>query len=87
VLHWPGRIPSYCSSFCRMKGKRLRNVAQVKARWLVHEAIASGRLIRQFCQRCGGQPAEGHHHDYSKPLDVVWLCGACHRREHAACSS
>lgn len=26
---------------------------------------------------------QAHHEDYSKPLDVQWLCMACHRGAHA----
>jgi hypothetical protein len=24
-----------------------------------------------------------HHSDYSKPLDIEWLCNSCHERLHA----
>lgn len=23
-----------------------------------------------------------HHHDYSKPLEIMWLCGSCHKLIH-----
>lgn len=38
------------------------------------------------CQSCGiATPKDqlhGHHHDYSKPLDVEWICWPCHVKEH-----
>jgi hypothetical protein len=41
-----------------------------------------GRLVPQPCQVCGGV-AQKHHPDYSRPLDVVWLCRSCHLEVHA----
>jgi hypothetical protein len=38
--------------------------------------------LRQPCEKCGYHKSQAHHHDYSKPLDVNWLCFACHRKEH-----
>lgn len=29
-----------------------------------------------------GVPLHGHHHDYAKPLEIEWLCVACHVAEH-----
>ena len=53
-----------------------------KARTAVGNAIRDGRLLRQPCEKCGYHKSQAHHHDYSKPLDVNWLCFACHRKEH-----
>jgi hypothetical protein len=37
-------------------------------------------LRPQHCSACGVEcKPQGHHPDYSKPLEVVWLCRPCHR--------
>lgn len=62
-----------------------------KAYRLVRSAIESGTLVRpDSCNRCGQSPPKArdgrsrihaHHHDYSRPLDVEWICAKCHRDE------
>lgn len=47
----------------------------------VYKAIQSGRLIRKPCEICGGE-AQAHHEDYSKPLEVRWLCQTHHAELH-----
>jgi len=46
----------------------------------LHRAILEGILIRSLkCQECGNEcKTEAHHEDYSKPLEVIWLCRLCH---------
>lgn len=44
--------------------------------------MLSGAITRTDCHLCGGKDAEMHHHDYSKPLDVNWLCKSCHSFIH-----
>jgi rubrerythrin len=47
-------------------------------------ALEAGRLIKKPCERCNSiHKVEGHHEDYSKPLEVVWLCKSCHVARHA----
>jgi formylmethanofuran dehydrogenase subunit E len=57
------------------------NPDKFRAHWMVREAIKRGRLIKpSACERCGDHgPVEGSHTDYTQPLDVEWLCPACHR--------
>lgn len=62
--------------------RRARNPMKEKARTAVGNAIRDGRLIRLPCEECGDPKSEAHHTDYSKPLDVVWLCFQHHREEH-----
>lgn len=63
---------------------RGRNPDRYKARVAVSNALRDGRLIRSPCVYCNTTDGvEGHHVDYSKPLDVVWACFKCHREyEH-----
>jgi hypothetical protein len=55
--------------------------AKRRARALVQRAIARGDLAVSACERCGAK-AEAHHDDYSKPLEVRWLCPLHHRHHH-----
>jgi len=57
-------------------------VRRIAARELVADAVRSGRLKREPCERCGEAKVEGHHDDYSHPLSVRWLCRTHHREVH-----
>lgn len=63
---------------------RARNPEKYDAQQKLQAAVRHGRITRQPCEACGQEPAHGHHEDYSKPLDVVWLCAAHHRERHKA---
>lgn len=64
--------------------KWIRNNPQKRrAQQMVAVEIRSGRMARCACERCGSANAQAHHDDYSKPLDVRWLCPRDHARAHA----
>lgn len=52
-----------------------------RARSLIQSAVRRGKIQRQPCEKCG-QKSQAHHHDYSKPYDVSWLCTVHHGMEH-----
>lgn len=51
------------------------------ARSKTFTAIKNGTIQVLPCLICGDK-AEAHHHDYSRPLDVMWLCKTHHRETH-----
>lgn len=53
-----------------------------RAHCLVEYALKNGSLKKMPCVKCGNQKSEAHHEDYSKPLEVKWLCRPCHLKEH-----
>jgi ribosomal protein S27AE len=61
---------------------RAADSRRVAAHNAVCRAIRKGELVRQPCERCGESKSLGHHEDYDKPLDVVWLCQPCHKERH-----
>lgn len=61
------------------------NETRYKANNLLSNSIRLRTIIRpSVCSRCGiiCKP-DGHHEDYNKPLDVVWLCKPCHMKRHS----
>ncbi len=52
------------------------------AHMAVATAIKRGKLHKQPCGGCGNPKAHAHHLDYTKRLDITWLCATCHRAWH-----
>ena len=54
------------------------------ARSAVNNAVRDGRLFKPSqCEGCNDETTlHGHHCDYNKPLDVMWLCNPCHKQWH-----
>ena len=61
---------------------RAKNPEKVRAHWKVKQAKKTGRLTPKPCVKCGDAKSAAHHEDYSKPLDVIWLCYSCHKHLH-----
>lgn len=62
--------------------RRNRDPLKRKAQNDLNHAITAGKIVRGSCEVCGAAKAEGHHDDYSKPLDVRWLCRKHHMEQH-----
>lgn len=77
----------------RNEGKRVTQYARRKwekknpdiksAHQKVRRAVKSGKLTREPCEVCGSEIVHAHHDDYSKPLEVRWLCPHHHSVEHS----
>lgn len=52
----------------------LKSVANKK----VFSALRNKTLFKQPCIKCGNILSEAHHEDYTKPLEVTWLCKKHH---------
>ena len=62
---------------------RETNDLKCRARYEVRKALRNGTLKKKCCEICGCPIVEAHHGDYSKPLEVRWLCQECHDDVHA----
>lgn len=59
----------------RLTGEARR---RANARSYLHQYIKRLKVLKQPCEVCGGLNVEAHHEDYSKPLEVRWLCRGKH---------
>lgn len=68
-----------------LKVSRQRFPDRAKARYALGNAVRDGKVIPwPICAvpECADKP-QAHHPDYTRPLDVVWLCEEHHRQAHA----
>lgn len=68
----------------RTRGWIERHPERRSAHHAVQSAVRGGKLSKpDACSACGSKGViHGHHEDYDKPLDVVWLCPPCHSDAH-----
>jgi hypothetical protein len=70
-----------------VKAWELRNPEAVSAKKQLKRALRAGKIEKApHCQAygCRRRRVQAHHHDYGRPLEVLWVCATHHRRGHAA---
>lgn len=52
---------------------------------LLKNAVRAGKIKKpKKCSQCNAEVRiMGHHNNYYKPLDVIWLCQICHKGLHS----
>lgn len=94
---WHAAHPGYAAASVRARRARdpeglraydraeyYRNLDKHVARIALNVAVSKGKVTRDPCEVCGDRDTHGHHEDYSRPLEVVWLCQAHHGERHRA---
>ncbi len=58
---------------------------KASVRGKLRRALQAGKLVKpDMCSNCNEpNKVEAHHNDYSKPLEVTWLCCGCHKKIHS----
>lgn len=53
---------------------------KTRAAVILSRAVKAKRIEKLPCAFCKAKRVEAHYKDYSKPLDVIWVCRPCHGR-------
>lgn len=63
---------------------KVNNPEKVLAHKLLLKAVKEGVVNRpSSCSKCDKEcKPQGHHNDYTKPLEVIWMCVKCHVNFH-----
>jgi hypothetical protein len=88
ALSEKSQMEGVCRKCNKSQAKATKKAARDVVQKAVNLAIEDGTLKRQPCETCGsndggpGPRTTAHHDDYSKPLDVRWMCASCHTKMH-----
>lgn len=61
---------------------KFNNANKVKAQRKLQKAIKLGKVFKRACLFCQKSETIGHHPNYDKPLEVIWVCKIHHRQIH-----
>jgi hypothetical protein len=85
---------SHLGQWSMVEGRRCRHALHLDLAMGARKAVERARRLRVLpllsdcvCEVCGEAATAAHHDDYSKPLDVRYLCAAHHTDWHRALSS
>ena len=80
--NWKKLNPSKMGEY--IKKWRKGNRKKVACHESILNALVSGDVKKPCtCEACGNTGIlHGHHCDYDKPLEVMWLCPKCHKAWH-----
>lgn len=65
-----------------LKSWRTKFPNKYRAHISLNNALRDGKIVKLPCEICGCERSVAHHDDYSKPLNVRWLCQAHHKQWH-----
>ena len=60
------------------KRSEARYPEKAMARAVYNRERRAGRIDKLPCVVCGNPMSEAHHEDYTKPLNIIWLCRKHH---------
>lgn len=81
----------YCSKKCHAAGlvryrKSISTGISKEERRRVYSqvarALSTGLIVKRPCEICDCKSVEAHHNDYSKPMEITWLCKLHHLLIH-----
>jgi len=74
--------PDKCANYRKIS--RERHKEERKIHRLVKKMVDKGVLYKStYCVDCKKDcKTNGHHENYNKPFDVIWLCHQCHMKRH-----
>lgn len=66
---------------------KIRHPEKEKAHHILRNHVGNGLIVKPtICSVCNKKfikrLIQGHHSDYSKPLEVIWVCSRCHADIH-----
>jgi hypothetical protein len=64
------------------KFNQRKDPIKYRARKRLKEATYRGKIKRGPCVKCGRTKVHGHHPNYNKPFEVIWLCPKHHAEVH-----
>jgi len=64
------------------KVRKVKDRKKLFARYQVLKALRTNKIQKSPCEVCKVVKVQAHHEDYSKPLEIKWLCKKHHFEKH-----